>query len=137
LIPDVTFRPQPYPFRFSEHDYRPLTPNALAMQMRLSRGFIQLCFDAGCPRDRRNDSISGVGLLHWLFDYYEEVRALAGMRPLAPVSGLKPHTLERLRMANAITTLLEYARTRATDWRQKRQLRQALEEVDRLADSVA
>jgi hypothetical protein len=37
-------------------------------------------------------------------------------------------------MANALVTLLEFARSRATNWRQKKQLRQALERANHLAD---
>lgn len=122
----------PYPIRFSIEDVFPLTPQALAAQMRVSRGFIRLSLDAGCPSD--HGALSATDLLRWLFDHYEDVRALAGLRALASVGGLEPATVATLRMSNAITTLLEYARTRATDWRKKRQLRLALEQVDRLAD---
>jgi hypothetical protein len=40
-------------------------------------------------------------------------------------------------MANGLVTLLEFARSRATDWRQKRQLRQTLERANHLADRAA
>lgn len=76
-------------------------------------------------------------VLVWLFEHYEVVRATAGMKPLASIDGLPAAATARLRMANALVTLLEHGRTRATDWRQKRQLRRALEQVERLADSAA
>ena len=100
--------------------------------MRVSRGFIRLCFDAGCPNVQ--GAISAGYLLLWLFDNYEAVRDIAGLRLLAPVENLVPAMIARLRMANALVTLFEHARTRTTDWRQKRQFRVALEQVDRAAD---
>ena len=102
--------------------------------MRISRGFIRLCFDAGCPNVQ--GAISAGDLLLWLFQNYEAVRDVAGLRPLAPVENLEPATIARLRMANALITLFEHARTRTTDWRKKRELRLALEQVDRAADQL-
>lgn len=102
--------------------------------MRVSPAFIRLCLVAGCPNDR--GMTCAVDLLRWLCGHYDQVRAIAGLRTLASVEGLDPAVTKRLRMANALTTLLEYARTRATDWRKKRELRKALEQVDRLADRL-
>lgn len=130
--PYVTILQLPYPLRFSQADSQPLALEALATQMRVSRGFIRLCFDAGCPNVQ--GAISAGNLLLWLFENYEGVRAIAGLRPLAPVENLEPATIARLRRANALITLFEHARTRTTDWRKKRQLRLALEQVDRAAD---
>ena len=76
-------------------------------------------------------------LLIWSFDHYEEVRAIAGLKPLASLDGLRTDTVVRLRMANALVTILEFARSRATNWRQKKQLRQALERVNHLVDRAA
>lgn len=76
-------------------------------------------------------------VLLWLFEHYEDVRAVAGLKPLVCVEDLPAPVMARLRMANALVTLLEHGRTRATDWRQKRHLRRALEQVERLADSAA
>ena len=103
--------------------------------MRVSRSFIRLCFDAGCPNVQR--AISAGDLLLWLFQNYEVVRAVVGLRALAPVENLKPATVARLRMANALITLLEHARSRTTGWRKKRELRRALEQVDRAADRLS
>jgi hypothetical protein len=105
------------------------------MQLRVSSGFIRACFDAGCPN--AGGVASAADLLRWLCQHYDKFRALVGLRPLAPVDGLKPDTVEQLRLANAVATLLEYARTRATDWRKKRDLRKAWEQVDRFADQVS
>ena len=127
----------PYPLSLDGDPARPLTADALAMQLRVSSGFIRACFDAGCPN--AGGLASAAGLLRWLCQHYEKFRALVGLRALAPLDGLglKPGTVKQLRRANALATLLEYARTRATDWRKKRQLRKAWEEVDRFADRAS
>lgn len=125
----------PYPLRFSSEDSQPLPPESLATQMRISRSFIRLCFDAGCPNAQ--GAISAGDLLLWLFQNYEAVRDLAGLRPLTPVENLESATIARLRRANALITLFEHARTRTTDWRKKRELRLALEQVDRAMDHLS
>jgi hypothetical protein len=103
--------------------------------MRVSHAFLRLCQDAGCPI--ANDRASASQVLLWLFDHYEQVRVLAGFAPLAQVEGLRAETMSRLRMANAAITLLEFSRTRATNWQQKRVLRIALEKVNVLGDGAA
>lgn len=76
------------------------------------------------------------GVLVWLFEHYEEVRTLAGLQPSQPMPSTPGMTVLRWRMLNAVLTLLEYGRSRATDWRQKRMLRHALERVLRLSERV-
>jgi hypothetical protein len=125
----------PYPLNFSTQDLCVRDLDELASQMRVSRAFIRVCVVAGCPHVQ--ERLSAAELLRWLFDHFEEVRAVAGLRPLAELGDLAPQTLARLRMANALVTLLEFSRSRATHWRKKRQLREALEQVERLADSAA
>ena len=124
-----------YPLEFSQQDKAVKRLEDLANQMRVSRSFLRICLDAGCPLAA--SAMSAERVLLWLFDHYEQVRALAGLRVLVPVDELPPAIAARLRMANALVTLLEHARTRATNWKQKRQLRQALEQVDRLADRAS
>jgi hypothetical protein len=125
----------PYPLRFSPSDLvvRPL--EELAKEMRVSRAFLRLCVVAGCPVSEGGASAGQV--LIWLFEHYADFRAIAGLKPLAPVEDLPVAAMAHLRMSNALITLLEFGRTRATRWRQKRQLRLALEHVDRLADRTA
>jgi hypothetical protein len=124
-----------YPLRFNSPDFTPFPLDELAIQMRVSRGFLRLCVDAGCGTT--NGKLSTASLLLWLFDHYEDVRAVAGLSPLVAVEDLPPAVTGRLRMANALLTLLEYTRTRATSWQHKRQLRLALEQVDRLTDRLS
>lgn len=126
--------PLPYPLRLSPGDLRVLPLDRLAREIRVSRAFLALCRTAGCPME--GDAAAAGQVLVWLFERYEDVRAVAGLKPLASVEGLPAQAMARLRMANALVTLLEHGRTRASDWRQKRQLRRALEQVERLADSA-
>ena len=111
---------------------RPL--EGIAKQMRVSGAFLRLCGAVGFPME--NGMIRAGELLLWLFDHYEDVRAAAGLEPLASVEGVAPQTMARLRMSNALVTLLEFSRMRATNWRQKRQLRRAMESVILLSDHV-
>ena len=100
--------------------------------MWVSRAFIRLCIVAGCPVIA--GELSAGDFLVWLFDHYEEVRGVAGLKALGAVDGLPPRVTAKLRMENALVTLLEFGRTRASNWRQKRQLRVALEKVSVLCD---
>lgn len=123
-----------YPLRFNNYDFIPMPVDDLARRLRVSHGFIHLCQTLGCPAT--SGEVSAAALLTWLFEKYPEVRALAGLKPLVEVEDFTPEVTARLRMSNALLTLLEYTRTRATDWKQKRQLRLAMEKADRLADSL-
>ncbi len=121
-----------YPPEFSGDDLRALDTNELAIRLAVSRAFIQLCLAAGCPTTK--EKLSVADLLRWLFDHYEKVRAVAGLRALVPLGDLEPSTLSRVRTVNGLATALEYARSRASHWRKKKHLRLALEEVRRWAD---
>ena len=127
----MTIRQLPYPLEFSADEHVMMPLEYLAKQMRVSRAFVRLCAEAGCPLV--NGETSAARVLVWLFDHYEIVRALTGLKALAPVE-LPPDITARLRMANALVTLMEYARMKATNLRQKRKLRQALEKVRLLGD---
>jgi hypothetical protein len=105
------------------------------MHMRVSRAFLRLCETLGCSIPQGGTSAGRV--LLWLFDHYEAVRVAAGFAPLAPVEGTDSKVMARLRMANSTMTLLQFSRTRATNWRQKRALRLALEKIDLLGDRAA
>jgi len=125
----------PYPLTFSTRDLAPRPIEELANHMRLSRAFLRLCESAGAPFAGGHSSPAKV--LLWLFDHYEDVRAVAGLRELAAVEGLSEAATARLRMANALATILEFSRSRATNWMQKRQLRRALEKIAALGDRGA
>lgn len=126
--------PPQYPFPFSADDHVVRNLSDLATELRVSQSFVRLCFDAGCPQAGKHASVASV--LVWLFEHYEDLRALAGLCALAPVDGLPADTVSRLRMANALLTILEYTRSRTSDWRQKRRMRLAAEEMNRLVDRL-
>lgn len=132
LVRCVTLRSLPYPLHFTPNDFTVRPLDDLAKQMRVSRAFLELCVVAGCPLIQ--GELGPGQLLAWLFNHYEDVRSVAGLKPLAAVEDLPPQVTAKLRKANALVTLLEFARMRATDWRQKRQLRHALERVSLLCD---
>ena len=111
-----------------------MTIDDLSKHMRVSSGFVRLCVATGCQLI--HEKLSAAQLLVWLFDHYESVRAACGLKPLAPVE-LPAEVTAQLRMANALVTLLEYSRSRATNLKQKRQLRRALVEVSLLGDRGA
>jgi len=60
-----------------------------------------------------NGETSASEVLFWLFDHYEEVRASAGLKPLAANESLTPGMTAKLRMRDALVTLPEFGRTRA------------------------
>ncbi len=125
----------PYPLRFTDRELILWPLEELAAELRVSRAFLRTCVAAGCPQ--KSGGISVAGCLTWLFEHYPEVRALAGLATLPPIPPKNLHPTLRLRMAYAVLTLLEYGRSRASQWRQKRALRLAVEQVERLAASVA
>jgi hypothetical protein len=124
-----------YPIQLQRDDFTPLSLEDLAVRMRVSRSFLRLCAEVGCPTD--GTKMNAAAVLIWLFDNYPDVRAAAGLVPLAPIDALPAEVSDRLRLANALCTLLEYSRSRATHWQQKRHLRQALEQALRLVDGAA
>ena len=75
-------------------------------------------------------------LLEWLFQNYEAVRAGAGLRPMAPVEGLGSELLLKLRMANALLTLLEFSEMRASSLREKSRLRHVREVLELSLDRM-
>lgn len=90
---------------------------------RISRSFIRLCLDQGCPHESGRLSLEM--LLDWLFEAYPSVRVAAGLPPMAEIGEigeLPDETRARLLMGNAMVTLLEYSETRATDALSKRHL---------------
>jgi hypothetical protein len=122
------------PLPFARADLQPLPIEELSTQLRVSRAFVRLCLAAGCPS--RQGRLSAAELLQWLFAHYDAVRALAGMAELGEVENLE-RTLElRLRMANAVITLLEFGESRASDSWAKRALRRARLGIERAIDAA-
>jgi hypothetical protein len=119
----------PFILPFHADDLRLLPLDEVSVQLRVSRAFVQLCIDAGC-RTRAN-LLSAAELLHWLFENYARVRELAGFPEFASVDGISAEARTRLKMANALFTLLEYGASRASDFQQKRQLRIIRAQIER------
>lgn len=116
------------PLRFSPQDHVLLSIDDVSMQLRVSRAFVRLCIGAGCPSSEMK--ISAAGLLEWLFEHYPAVRHLAGFSTLAEVDGTPSMVMKRLKMGNAVMTLLEFGESRASDPEEKAQLRGARRQVE-------
>ena len=119
----------PESLKFEDDDMQLFTVEPLSAQMRVSRAFVRLCMVAGCPS--RGGKLSAAEVLHWLFDNYEPVRALAGFAALAPVEDLAPVVAKRLRMANALHTLVDFSESRASDPEQKTALKDLGRTIER------
>ncbi|HEX8309819.1 MAG TPA: hypothetical protein VF614_00785 [Chthoniobacteraceae bacterium] len=105
---------------FADRDLQLFPPEDVALQLRVSRAFVRLCLSAGCPT--RGHRLSAAELLHWLFENYDKVRLLCGFRGFASVSGVKPVAKVRLKMANAVLTLLEFSASRSSNLDEKQQI---------------
>jgi len=123
-----------FPIPFGREDLEPLTVEAVSIQLHASRAFVRLCLNAGC-RTRR-ERLSVAELLHWLFEHYGEVRALAGLKPFADVTGVAPETELRLRMANALFTLLEFNESRASDTETRHEIRKVWRLVEKSVEKA-
>lgn len=118
------------PITFQDEDLELLAPAAVSRRLQVSYAFVQLCLDAGCPT--RVGHLSTAELLCWLFDHYAAVRALAGLPAAAPMDGLERETEQRLRMANAIFTLLDFGASRTSDEEAKLALQSVGNHLERL-----
>ena len=117
---------------YTHEDLELLPPERLAVRLRVSRAFVTLCLDCGCLA--RPAGRSAAELMQWLFRNYATVRTRCGLPPCAPVDGVKGIAYQRLVMANAVLTLLEFGAMRASDLDEKRQLRRIIDYVVAAAD---
>ena len=106
--------------RYREEDRHLLSISELSQRARISQSFIHLCLANGCPTT--DGLLSQAGLLDWLFEHYTVVRAAAGFSDMASLDGLPDDLQSKMRMANAILTLLEYSESRTSSLSEKRQL---------------
>lgn len=104
----------------------------LSRHGRISRAFIRLCLEQGCPHAEHRLSLEM--LLDWLFSSYPAVRAAAGLAEMSQIGDLPEPVRARLMMGNAMITLLEYAESRASDALSKRHLRLMQACVERALD---
>jgi hypothetical protein len=114
--------------RYRDEDCDLYDVEELSRRAQVSRSFIRLCIDLGCPT--AGPKLSQSMLLEWLFLHYEKVRAAAGLKPMASIEGVCDDALLRLMMGNAMITLLEYGEIRASHVREKEQLRQVRQLVE-------
>lgn len=121
------------PLPFHADDLHLLPAEAVAAQLRTSCAFVRLCLAAGCGT-RAGGLLSAAELLHWLFQHYGKVRALAGLAPLPPVEDVSASAAARLRMANALFTLFEFGASRASIVDAKQQLLAICAKLDRVLD---
>jgi hypothetical protein len=113
---------------FGDDDLQLLEVEPLSEQMRVSRAFVRLCLDAGCPT--RHGKASAAEVINWLFEHYAEVRSLAGLTAIIAVENLPDAVTRRLKMANALFTILEFSEMRSSDLEQKRSLRDLARSVE-------
>lgn len=106
--------------RFHEEDCAYRSVEDLSVHGRISQGFIRLCLAAGCPA--QSEKVSLAGLLEWLFGNYTAVRELAGLGAVPSLAGVEGTNLGKLRMGNAMLTLLEYSELRASKVEDKEQI---------------
>jgi hypothetical protein len=117
------------PLHYTAEDHRLRTVEQLSVHARLSCAFIRLCIEAGCPV--YNKRLSHAILLNWLTIHHGAVRAMAGLRPLAPIDGVPPKVQRELRLANTMLTLLDFAESRCSNQSEKAHLRRMHSLVER------
>lgn len=117
------------PLHYTAEDHRLRTVEQLSVHARLSCAFIRLCIEAGCPV--YNKRLSHAILLNWLTIHHGAVRAMAGLRPLAPTDGVPPKVQRELRLANTMLTLLDFAESRCSNRSEKAQLRRMQRLIER------
>lgn len=115
--------------RYRPQDHEFLSIEELSCQAHVSRAFIRLCIDLGCPHENRR--LSQAGMIEWLALNYAAVRAASGLRPLASIDGVAARARRDLQLANTMLTLLEYAESRCTNLKEKKQLRSVAELIER------
>jgi hypothetical protein len=114
-------------------DHILMSVEELSSFAQLSRAFIQLCVDAGCPLE--HGRLSQALLLNWLAENYTQVRALCGLPALASIEGVPEPAYTDLQMANLMLTMLQFAESRSTSTTEKAQIRAVLRLVERAVEA--
>lgn len=107
--------------RFRDEDRELFPIPELSRRARVSQGFVRHCIDLGCPAPEQR--LSQEILLNWLVMNYTRVRAGAGLPELASIEGVTGRALSRLRLANAVVTLLDYSESRSSAPDEKQQIK--------------
>ena|SRR5579884_1187810 len=108
------------PLRFRDEDRVLLDVDRLSLHARVSRAFIRLCIEGGCPTE--GGKLSQAMLLEWLFENYPKVRSRAGLAEMAAIDGVSPDMLAKLKMGNSLLTLLEFSYMRSSNEEEKRRI---------------
>jgi hypothetical protein len=117
---------------FTPEDLQLRSVEDVALQLRVSRAFVRLCIACGCPT--RGARLSAAELLHWLFENYQVLRAHCGLLPMVEIDGVDAEAGRRLRMGNAVLTLLEFGASRVTNVVEKIQLLEVRDLVEQALD---
>ena len=106
--------------RFRDEDRELFPVPELSRRARVSQAFVRHCIDLGCPA--REQRLSQEILLNWLVNNYPRVREGAGLPELVSIDGVTGRALSRLRLANAVSTLLDYSESRSSSTEEKAQI---------------
>jgi hypothetical protein len=88
-----------------------MSPDELGDKLGISRAFIRLVLQSGCPTV--GGQISEFTFFEWLADHYELVRATAGLSPLPPISEADALWRVSERRKRGFLTVLEFMESRA------------------------
>ena len=121
-----------FPLQFHQGDLELRSVEAVSAQLRVSRAFVRLCVAGGCPT--QGGKLSSAELLTWLFEHSNLARQICGFVALGEVEGLEPEAAKRLKMGNALLTILEFGETRATRPEEKAALHKVRRAVERALD---
>jgi len=120
------------PLPFERADLELLTTEDLSAQLRVSRAFVRVCLECGCPS--RRGRLSAAELLEWLFANFAAVRATCGLPVLPDFDGVDAAAARRLQLGHAVITLLEFGESRATELKAERELRRVRLGVEQALD---
>ncbi len=121
-------RRPPTCIQLGPEDYLPLPVEQLCHQAQVSRAFIRLCLENGCPAP--GGKLSHARLMDWLRYNYPQIRSASGLAPLAPIEGVPFEALGALQLANSLLTLLEFSESRSCDPVQKKALRKMIRQIE-------
>lgn len=124
----ISVDPSDHLLRFRDEDRELFSIPELSRRARVSQGFVRHCIALGCPAPEQR--LSQEVLLNWLVSNYSHVREQAGLPMLASIDGVDGRALARLKLANAVVTLLDYSESRSSVPAEKQQIRGMRELVE-------
>ena len=97
--------------RFDFGDQILMTVEGLADSIGVSRAFVQLVIDAGCPV--RGPLVVRDMLFDWLSIHSDQVRKMAGLPCIPPISDCSITRMEDIQEVRAMLTMLDFMHARA------------------------